>query len=84
MVDAKYLVGGVVSILVGSFIFYTLLNSLFTPTNTAVTTVNSTLQTAGYTTEGDLIGTMWQVLILAFAIAPVGLGIALIYKAVKM
>lgn len=96
MVDPKYLVYGVVSILIGSFIFFTLFNNLFTPVNNAVVEINETFtcglddnctatgDNPGFSTTGNLIVNMWSIIILALAIAPVGLGVALIYKAIKM
>lgn len=84
MVDMKYLIAGGVSLMIGVFVLFTLVNSLFETTDDSVTAINTTVGDAGYTTEGELFLTSWQLLILALAIAPLGVGVAFIYKAIKL
>lgn len=80
MVNVKQVSTGIVLALISVMVGFILFNSLFTPTNTAVSTLNSTLYTAGYTTEGDLSTQAWSFYLLAI---PLGLMAGAVYMIVS-
>jgi hypothetical protein len=65
MPEVKKIAVGIVTALIAVMVGYLLFNSLFTPTNTAVTDLNTTLQGAGYTTEGTIASQAWSFYLLA-------------------
>jgi len=67
--DIGKMVSGLVLMLVGVFVGYTIFNSLFTPTNTASSAVNVSLTNAGYASEGALVIQGWKLYLMAIPLA---------------
>jgi TRAP-type C4-dicarboxylate transport system permease small subunit len=78
MVDVGKLTSGVVLVLVGVFVTFTLFNTLFGSTNLAATTLNGTMTTAGYSNEGNLVVQIWKIFLLAIPIGILGIGVKFI------
>jgi hypothetical protein len=81
--DVKKIATAVVIALIGVMIGYVLFNALFTPANTAVTSLNTTLQGSGYSTEADLAVTAWQIYLLAIPLVLLGGAVFMIVNAFR-
>lgn len=81
MVDVGKMSSGIVLMIVGVFIVYTVINSLFGTTNTSVETLCTTATASGYTTEGSLFKTAWKILLVGLALAPFGMALIFIKEA---
>jgi hypothetical protein len=75
--------GGVALLLIGVYVTFILFNNLFTPTNTAATTLCSTLTTAGYSDEGSIATQSWRLYLLAIPIGLMASGVAFIVASWK-
>lgn len=76
-------VSGYIMIFIGVFLLMTVVNALFSTTNTAVTTLNSTFTTAGYTNEGNLLITGFQLVLLTVGLGMLIVGVAKVIKDAK-
>lgn len=83
MVDIKKLALAGVFALLSVFLFYTLSNAFIPTTIDSAQAYNTTVQTEGYTSQGNLGMTIFDVIMYAFALAPLGIAIKLIVDAVK-
>ena len=68
----------IVLVLIITLVYFVLFNALFTPTNTAVTSLNSTLNTAGYSNEASIAVTAWQIILIGIPLVLMAVGIALV------
>jgi hypothetical protein len=83
MANVKMIATAIVFALVGVLVGYLLFNSLFSPTNTAVETLCTTMTASGYTTEADLAEQAWSFYLLAIPLMLLGGSVAMIVKAFK-
>lgn len=77
------LLTGVVLLIIGGFIVAQIANSMFTPANTAMTTFNETLTTAGYSDEGNLVIRGWAFMLLGIGLAIMLSGVAFVVVSVR-
>lgn len=83
MVDVKKLALAGVFALLSIFLFYTLGNAFIGTTATSADTMNTSMTTAGYADQGNLLITIFGIAMYGVAIAPLGIAIYLIVDAVK-
>lgn len=83
MSDISGLVSGALILLVGIFALYTIWDSLFSTVNTSATSINTTMTTAGYTTQGNLTITAWKLILTSLALGVIGAGVVYMLKSVK-
>jgi hypothetical protein len=83
VVNLNKLITGIVLIMVGTLVTFVLFDALFGPTNTAVSSLNDTLNTAGYSNEASIAVTAWQLILLGVPLAIVAIGVAFIVGAFK-
>lgn len=81
--NIKNLATGIVVALIGVMVGFILTNALFSPTNTAVTDLETTLDAANYTTEADLSVQAWKFYLLAIPLLLLGGGVKMIISAFK-
>jgi hypothetical protein len=84
MVEIGKMVGGIVLVLVGVYVAFTVFNTLFASTNTATTTLNGTMTTAGYSNEGNLVVQIWKIFLIAVPVGILGIGLKFLIDQLKM
>lgn len=83
MVELKTAVMFAVLVPIAIWISLTIYNDLYSDTNTAVTTLNATQTTAGYSTAGNFTMTMWKIAQYGFVLFLLAIfGLAVIFKGV--
>jgi len=54
-------IGEILSLMIGFFVLFLIVDALYSTVNTAVDNLNTTMTTAGYDTAGDLVVYGWKV-----------------------
>jgi len=83
MVDIGKMTSGLVVVLVSVFVGYIIFNSLFTPTNTALVAVNTSIASAGHTNEAVILTQSWKLYLMAIPLALMAGAIAYMVGAFK-
>lgn len=59
---SKLDIGGIVSLFLGVFVLFTLVDALYGTVNTAVVNLNTTMTDGGYATSGTMVIYGWKIL----------------------
>jgi hypothetical protein len=62
MAKAGLDIGGILSLFIGIFVLFTLVDALYSTVNTAVSNLNITMTTGGYGTSGNMVIYGWKIL----------------------
>lgn len=81
--SSKLDIGGIVSLFIGAFILFTLVEALYGTVNTSVDKLNETMTTAGYDTSGNMVVYGWKIMQYVVGLGALILGATWLTKKAK-